>query len=264
MKFIKQLFYKFIEFRSNIYTKYFCKELDCFEIPIVINNRNRYTSLKLLIESLTDRGYKNIIILDNDSTYKLLLDYYKTIKFSVIYLNKNLGYRALEKIKLYKTIRKNYFVYTDSDVIPVKECPSDFLNEFKRLFKKYPKCQKIGFSLKIDDLPDSYINKNNVINHESKFYQNPLENNVYEADIDTTFALHKPYSLISTQNHFQMIRVGFPYQARHIPWYTDSNNISEEEKYYIDHVEIGTAWSKGLKIDKKNIFDKIIHFINII
>lgn len=264
MKFIKQLFYKFIEFRSNIYTKYICKDIDYHEIPIIINNRNRYTSLKLLIESLQDRGYQNIIILDNDSTYKPLLDYYNTIKYRVIYLNKNLGYRALEKIKLYKKIRKNYFVYTDSDVIPVKECPSDFLLQFKKLFKKYPKCQKVGFSLKIDDLPDAYINKKNVISHESKFYENSLENNIYEADIDTTFALHKPYSLISTQGYFQMIRVGFPYQARHIPWYTDSTNISEEEKYYIDHVEIGTSWSKGLEINKKNIIDQIEHLTNII
>jgi len=40
MKFIKQLFYKFIEFRSNIYTKYICKDIDYHEIPIIINNKH--------------------------------------------------------------------------------------------------------------------------------------------------------------------------------------------------------------------------------
>ena len=43
--------------------------------------------------------------------------------------------------------------------------------------------------------------------------------------------------------------------AYHMPWYNDSANLSEEEQYYLDNVEVGTWWSKGLKL-KKNSFLK--------
>ena len=39
------------------------------EIPIIINSFNRLTTLKRLISSLEQRGYTNIYILDNCSTY---------------------------------------------------------------------------------------------------------------------------------------------------------------------------------------------------
>ena len=43
------------------------------EIPIIINSFNRLTTLKLLVSSLEKRGYTNIYILDNCSTYPALL-----------------------------------------------------------------------------------------------------------------------------------------------------------------------------------------------
>lgn len=39
------------------------------EVPIIINNFNRLTTLRLLIEALNKRGYDNIYIIDNASTY---------------------------------------------------------------------------------------------------------------------------------------------------------------------------------------------------
>ena len=59
-------------------------------IPIIINNRNRYTFLLQLIEALELRGYTNIHILDNDSDYPPLLEYYARTKHSVHFLNANL------------------------------------------------------------------------------------------------------------------------------------------------------------------------------
>lgn len=70
--------------------------LDVKNIPIIINNRNRLTYMKMLISSLEKRGYNNIYIIDNDSTYPPLLDYYsKECIYPVFYLNKNVGYNAL-------------------------------------------------------------------------------------------------------------------------------------------------------------------------
>lgn len=62
---------------------------DAHDIPIIINNYNRLTMLKKLIDSLTSRGYTNIVILDNQSTYPPLLEWYAKCQFEVIRLPKN-------------------------------------------------------------------------------------------------------------------------------------------------------------------------------
>ena len=70
---------------------------DARDIPIIINNYNRLTMLKKLIDSLTSRGYTNIVILDNQSTYPPLLEWYAECQFEVIRLPKNYGFKALWK-----------------------------------------------------------------------------------------------------------------------------------------------------------------------
>jgi hypothetical protein len=225
---------------------------DHYDIPIVINNRNRFTFLKMQIDDLKKRGYNNITVLDNNSTYPPLLDYYKTNPCKIIYLKRNLGYDALEKIPLYNELRKNYFVYTDPDILPIEDCPDNFMELFLETLRKKPQVQKVGFSLKIDDLPDSYNKKTQVIEWEHKYYSKKIGEYFYEAPIDTTFALHRPYATISTKGRLKMYRAAFPYIAYHLPWYNDSENLSDEENYYLDHVEIGTHWSKGLQ-EKHNI-----------
>lgn len=241
---------------SNLYSLTL-RNVDYRDIPIVINNRNRLTFLKLLIDSLEERGYRNIIIIDNKSTYPPLLDYYSTLQYEILFLEQNLGYLSLQKIDLYKKLRKSYFVYTDSDVVPLEECPADFLKYFLAILRTRFWVSKVGFSLKIDDLPDYYDKKNQVIQWEKQFYQKKCGND-YEALIDTTFALHKPYSLISTRGIFKMIRTAAPYQARHMPWYNNSLDMTDEELFYINNVEIGTHWSKGLAVENKSFFRRLI------
>ena len=70
---------------------------DAHDIPIIINNYNRLTMLKKLIDSLTSRGYTNIVILDNQSAYPPLLEWYAKCQFEVIRLPKNYGFKALWK-----------------------------------------------------------------------------------------------------------------------------------------------------------------------
>lgn len=229
---------------KNIIIGFFLHDIDIKSIPIIINNRNRFSFLKRLVDSLTERGYSNIIILDNDSTYPALLEYYQECPAKVHYLHQNLGFMALSKIDLYKQVRKGYYVYTDPDVVPIDECPDDFLNTFYQVMKQHPSVMKIGFSLKIDDLPDCYEKKHKVIEHEAVFWESTIEDNCYLAPIDTTFALHRPYSRISTYRA-KMVRVGYPYELHHLPWYLDSNSLPEEEKYYIKHATIGGHWTNG-------------------
>jgi hypothetical protein len=212
-------------------------------IPIVINNFNRLTFLKMLVEALERRGYTNIYIIDNASTYPPLLDYYAGTPYTVFRLKENTGYLALWKTGIYKQFRNRFFVYTDSDVVPVDECPDDFMARFLDLMHRYPRASKVGFSLKIDDLPDTFSKKEQVVLHESQFWMRPLEKDVYRAAIDTTFALYRPNVKGKAYFHDFTIRTGGALTAHHLPWYNDDANLSEEERYYIEHTKTSTHWT---------------------
>lgn len=221
---------------------------DYKSIPIFINNYNRLSTLKQLIAALNKRGYHNIHILDNCSTYPPLLEYYNNCSCEVHHLKKNYGSKSFWKSGMWTNYMFSYFAYTDSDVVPVENCPDDFLNHFLKLLKKYPKVHKVGFSLKIDDLPDAFENKERVIEWENRYYKNTVEDNVYIAPIDTTFALYRPFSKAGKRDGSTLIfRTGFPYQARHLPWYIDSKNLDEEEAYYINSLATRTHWSRQNK-----------------
>ena len=216
---------------------------DVHDIPIIINNFNRLTTLKELIAALCQRGYRHIYILDNASTYPPLLDYYATCPFEVIRLDANLGFKALWKSGMYKRFCHDYYVYTDSDVVPIEACPADFLDYFYQVLKAHPLARKVGFSLRIDNLPDSYRYKERVLAMEMPYYKHPVDG-LYRAPIDTTFALYRPRVGLSRSRYVESYRTAYPYQAEHKPWYVDSAALTDEERYYVTHCTQKTAWSQ--------------------
>lgn len=220
------------------------KPKDFKEIPIIINNYNRLTTLKILISDLEARGYYNIHIIDNNSAYPPLLEYYDTCDHNVHRLKKNIGFKALWKSGLWYNFIRGYYCYTDSDLSLDPACPDDFLEVFYKLLKKYPEVFKVGFSLKIDDLPDHYDRKNEVIDWESRFYKKEKEKNVFIAPIDTTFALYRPFARRGKRDGSdEILRVGQPYQCFHLPWYVNSAAPSKEELYYLNSVKKVTHWT---------------------
>ena len=221
------------------------------EIPIIINNFNRLEYLKTLLEGLEQRNYKNIYILDNKSSYPPLLEFYKATKHQVLFLDDNYGFRALWKSKLYKKFLGNFFVYTDPDLQILEECPDNFLELFRDKLNNRKLASKVGFSLKIDDLPDHYSQKKKVVNWEKKFYNKPTKDNAFfRAPVDTTFSLYRPFSfkLIRSQ-HSESYRSAAPCQMRHLPWYIDDNNISEEDQFYIKTINKSSTWLQYLKTE---------------
>jgi hypothetical protein len=243
---IKFFYYRIVSFFSFIQGLLRPSQItDYKKIPIIINNFNRLDSMKQLIESLEKRGYTNLYIIDNLSTYPPLLEYYETCKYQVFRLKKNIGMNALWISGIYKRFKHDYFVYTDSDIVPVAECPSDFLLFFLQTLRKYKMAQKVGFSLKTDDLPECYALKDEVIKCEVQFLKYQRDELLYWAPIDTTFALYRPRAKRKHGNYnIEMYRTGYPYIARHLPWYIDSKNPDQENRYYINQRLIDTAWSK--------------------
>lgn len=204
------------------------------DIPVIINSFNRLECLLRLVAFLENCGLKNIVILDNNSSYPPLLAYYSSCPYRVVRLHENMGHHAFWTSGLYRKYRWNYFAYTDPDVVPIEECPQRFLDHFRSVLLLDTRLDKVGFSIKIDDLPDSFDLKERVIRHEKRHWEKEVLPNVYDAPIDTTFALYRPLSKLKAGHAFMMParRCGFPYVVRHMPWYTDSSRLSEEDKFY--------------------------------
>lgn len=201
------------------------------DVPVVINNFLRLTSLQNLVNSLYSRGYFDITVLDNGSFYDPLLLYYKgDSRIKVRYL-RNSGPRALWGSGLMRELKHKYVLYTDSDIELPDEVPDNFVDRMVEVMEKYPEYRKVGLSLQINDLPDHYPYKKYIQAHEKKYWENRLEKDVYVADVDTTMALlHTGDSFTYTA-----IRLGGVYTVKHRPWYEDFNDLTDEELFIIKH-----------------------------
>ncbi|HYX50409.1 MAG TPA: hypothetical protein VE843_11740, partial [Ktedonobacteraceae bacterium] len=206
------------------------------DLPIFVISFNHLTHLKTIVQFFQTLGARNVNIIDNNSTYQPLLDYFKIAPYKVHRLEANYGHMALFESPLFKeVIDSSYFVLTDPDILPVPECPEDFLCVFIDILFRHPMKNKVGFSLRIDDLPQHYDLRENVIAWESRFYTQALAHDnitIYDAPIDTTFALYRPRREWRTRDFYAALRVGAPYTARHLPWYSDLRNLSDEELFY--------------------------------
>lgn len=214
------------------------------KIPVIINNFNRLECLKELLAWLDRAGMKNIHIIDNNSTLPLLKEYYKSCHHKVYKLNKNVGFMALWKTIIFQRFKSSYYIYTDPDIIPVSSCPLNVIEHFRQLLTDYPQYDKVGFGLKIDDIPDHYPLKQKVLNWEKLFWEHPVAEDVYEAPVDTTFALYRPYTKGGSE--IKALRTGGDFVARHTSWYVNPSDLSEEDKYYQIHANSSASWTANL------------------
>jgi glycosyltransferase involved in cell wall biosynthesis len=212
-------------------------------LPVIVVSYNRKTPLEMLLKRI--EFYDNIIVLDNNSTYEPLLDFYSELDRPIIRLKENVGHLSPWLCGVVPS--DTYYAVTDCDVVPTEECPDDFIDFLKDVCSKDHSLLKVGLSLKIDDIPDTYELKQRVIDHESQFWARERVINgitMYDSPIDTTFAVYAPnthHSLVPS------LRAGNPYVARHTPWYTDSSNLTDEELYYRNSMrEEINNWNKSL------------------
>lgn len=219
--------------------------MDVKNIPIIIISYNRLSYLRQLVDMLLNIGEENIIILDNNSSYIDLLKYLDNLKdnrIKVYKLKYNYGHTVLWNSGLFNEITKgNYYVYTDPDIYPISNFDSDWKQKWIDILNKY-RLLKVGCSISIDDIPDHFKLKKDVINHESQFWNKKYEDNVYMADIDTTFAMYKP----NCQYVYGPSARLSEYKIKHLPWYIDYSNLSDEDKYYIKSSTSSTHWTKKL------------------
>ena len=207
---------------------------DGFETPIFIQNFNQVSHLRKQIAWLLGAGYRNVIVIDNASTYPPLLRYYDEMTASgairLLRRPRNDGRRALWR----EPIRERFgvhgaFVFTSSDIVPDDGCPADVVAHLAACLHANPQMVKVGLGLRIDDLPARYKHRREVLVWEGQFWRAPVARGLFLASIDATFALYRP-----DEEHAlgPALRTGWPYLARHEPWYSDSANPTEEELNY--------------------------------
>ena len=206
------------------------REWDYKTTPIVIVNRNRFEYLERQIACFRDRGFTNLIILDNDSSYPPLLEYYKNCPAEVVRFKENFGHLVLWRSGFFRRFRHRCFVYTDSDIVLTPDCPDDFMAHLHRLLKKHSWADKVGLGLVTADLPENYEHREKVISHETKAIIRPIGDGANQAWLDTTFALYAPNIPHSVGPN--SIRTGAPYQAIHLPWYRNRAEFTEEDHFY--------------------------------
>ena len=208
------------------------------DVPIFINARDRLGVMKKLIDWLLAAGYRNLIILDNASTYPPLLKYYseleRDLRIKIIRLGKNFGFKAiwlsniLERLKI-----STPYVYTDPDVLPIERCPKNFIKRLMKILESNREVRKVGLGLVFDDI--TFFDSESARKLEALHYDGKkIGNNLYFSHVDTTFALY------SNVRHYSLrfsLRTAGGFMAYHLPWYFDYDNLPEDEKYYLEHAD---------------------------
>lgn len=213
--------------------------------PIVLTNMNRLTTTKRMVEDLFRlNGNADIIIIDNDSTYPPLLEWYIEIKNDVKIIKNpdNRGPWTFFYTNHNLNINSDVYIYSDADLelntnMPYnwQEIMLDVLNRYKR---------KASLVLRIDDIPDYYEFKDVIKDHQSVCWVPTSEKDLYLAITDMTFSMDYK----SNGYRYESVRMGGDFACKHVPWYIDFNNVSDEEKYYLNH--INPKYSEALYSNK--------------
>jgi glycosyltransferase involved in cell wall biosynthesis len=230
------------------------KQKNVMKIPVIINNRNLYTWPKNMVESLkTFDNIGEIIIVDNNSTYEPLLEWYKTNPCEIILLNENLGQSCPWMIGLPNKRKYTHYVVTDPD-LDLTETPKDCLNILYEKLEKYSEYTKIGLSLSNYD-----VSLDSPYHHHLKRWsdyawdKDTIEDGLLKKQIiDTTFGI---YTSSRHPNNDKSCSLNSPYSAKHIPWeytYEYLKNLKEENYefyYYLENATSASSYRKFVSFD---------------
>ncbi len=201
------------------------------QVTVIINNRDLLEWPKKMcadIERLN--GLHEIIIVDNGSSNRQLLQWYKDCKYKVVFLD-NLGHTAPWDCGLTSSIETDLYVVTDPD-LDLSGVPENALIHMANILYKNPALGKVGLLLETNGIPPASPYFDHVNNYEKSILSSGTVDNLYiNAPVDTTFAIYDRRIL----NKYQIcgVRTLAPYMAKHIPWHVIEPE--GEFKYYLDN-----------------------------
>jgi hypothetical protein len=213
-------------------------------IPVFVPCFNNLTYLKGMVGQLLRLGMKNIIVVDNASSYPPLFTYLDSIEGQVFVVRKteNRGPRHIFENRRLYALLPTYFCLTDPDLEFNPDLPNDFLTHLIDLTDLY-RVGKAGFALDISER-EQMVNeeftrgkkKYKIWEWESQHWKNPLpgrdrDDKAYRAQIDTTFAVYNK-KFFDPRSPWDAIRVSSRYTCRHLSWYVNRQLPADEEAYF--------------------------------
>ena len=222
------------------------------DIPIYVLAYNNPTFVQQMVEQIDCYG-SYAVILNSGSTYQPMLDYMKKletgppsrsgIQHRVIHLDHNAGPRGAFTPGVFAEMPA-FAAITDADIAFNPHLPPNFLIALANLTRLH-RNKKVGFSLSIDNpdrfWPGIYGDGLTITGFESIWWKKRFTTNycyrynthtkvstpytldLYEASIDTTFAVYdveqvRPTCRATTCHFFDGIRVANQFKGDHIPW----------------------------------------------
>ncbi len=213
-------------------------------ITAVLINRNLLTWPKAMVEKIqTYENLAEIIIIDNESTYEPLLDWYATSPARILRIP-NVGHVAPWIPELNAQIKTDFYVVSDPD-LDLSDTPTDTMRFLADCLVRHKHLEKIGLGLDIRSVPEASPYFAHVNNHEKKMWALPLLDGILRrAPVDTTFAIYNK----NIMNSYKITgaRTDYPYVAKHIPWAVVDR--SEEFDYYIQSANKSSSYKTFLKL----------------
>ena len=234
-------------------------------MTVLIIGYNQYTYISSMVSQLI-KYTNDIVVIDNNSTYEPLLNYYQDgYNYSLLKMDKNYGHKVYEE-KFLNGIFGNIYIITDPDLELNKKIPSNFIENLIKISNNY-KAGRVGFAIEISS-PEirsdlTYAGMPLKL-WESRFWQIKIKDNTYElynAPIDTTFCL-----INTIYNHVGLsIRIAGNYTCKHLPWYINFHEklLYDEYTKYLENNISTNFWEDKFKLTRKDNPIKITDKVNI-
>jgi len=234
-------------------------------IPVIVPVFNNPTYTKNFVTQLRMLNVTNIAILDNNSTYKPMLELLNNLEneHRVIRLGYNRGpHYALRDLDFYSDL-PNYFCLSDPDLQLSPNLPENFIDTFVDISNQF-KVGKVGFALEVpkeEEFDQLYMNLDgklwNMRDWEMQFWKNSIGktsggDDLYLTTLDTTFALYNK-TYFKPNDRYESIRVGGKFTARHLGFY-DQVNIPEDELTYYRNSTRYSYFAGNIDESKSSVF----------
>jgi len=225
-------------------------------IPIFIISFNKLTVLKQAIKSYYEYIATpfEIVIHDTGTSFPDTLEYLKQLEDKGIRVYRFKHKKFKFKQDMYALVNQSisryfletgndsrFYCVTDPDMAFYEKTRKNVLVFYASLLDMFHESElyKVGPMPKMDDIPDHYPLKElvfkkyrgkriNEFGEEIKFDKFIIK--YREANV-TPFAMYRRYSTFFKKR--LSFRIGEPYDARHLDWYLDYKNLTEDQKYYM-------------------------------
>jgi hypothetical protein len=220
------------------------KDLFKKNMPCVIIGFNQPTYIQKMVKQL--EPYTNdIIIIDNNSDFKPLLDYYNNnYEYTLFRMKINHGHKVYEKSFMDRLVGDIFFI-TDPDLRFNNKLPSNFIENMINI-SNYYQAEKVGFALMYDS-PDIRTDikafGKSIKEWEKQYWTYKFyypEHEIWSAAIDTTFCL------LNKQNKGGHYRIAGNYLCKHLPWHNNFEKEIPKDEYehYLKNNVSTNYWKK--------------------